>query len=242
LVNSLRRHESVPPAEPAQAVHDQPLTTLRRLDARLGFTLIELLVVIAIIAILAAMLLPALSSGRQRALNTACKSNLHQIGLAFKMYAEDCNTLYPQSGTLLPWPADSWVHMLYAYAPTTNVFHCPADRTSPFSYFNGMRAAYIAAGNQMVAVNVKKIMFPVAYVLSGDTVSDPATVFKPNDSDKDDATQNCVGGALNGSPFVAWQVHSKGQNVLFDDGHAKWFKGYNAGEMTFRYDSIARWK
>ena len=207
-----------------------------------GFTLIELLVVIAIIAILAAMLLPALANGKQKALTTACISNLHQVGVAMKMYAEDCNALYPQSGTLLPWPSDSWVHMLYAYAPTTNVFHCPADRTSPFSYFNGIRAAYIAAGKKIVAVNAKRIQYPVAHVLSGDTISGPGSVFKPEDSDKDDASQNCVGGSANGTPAVLWQMHNKGQNILFDDSHAKWFKGYKEGEMTFRYDSISGWK
>src|SRR5258708_37869912 len=68
---------------------------VRQPKARGGFTLIELLVVIAIIAILAALLLPALAKAKEKGRRIVCISNLKQWGLAQNMYVDDNNQVYP---------------------------------------------------------------------------------------------------------------------------------------------------
>ena len=224
------------------------------MDSKRAFTLIELLVVIAIIGILAALLLPALSRAKQKAWTTSCTSNLRQIGLGLRMYADDNQERYPESGGSIAWnridpssPANGWMQQVYSYVQNTNVYHCPGNaqlpmkNRSPFNYFNGVRAAYIAAGGQCAAVNARQILFPAAYVLSGDTI-DNALYFTLDDADKDDYSQNCVGGEVNGTPSVEWKAHNNGKDILFADAHVKWYKGYKPDEMTFRYESIHGWQ
>jgi prepilin-type N-terminal cleavage/methylation domain-containing protein/prepilin-type processing-associated H-X9-DG protein len=196
-----------------------------------GLTLLELLVVLAVLAVLASLLLPALRQARAAAELARCRSQLHQLGLAMSLYADDHAGRLPMAHAEVSWAETNppaWTRPLLPYYQTTNLLTCPSYRRvhlrSPFSYFMGARAAFIEAGGQPASVMLSRVQFPAQYVISGDC----NFPFPAGDADPDNYTEDTL--------FGTNRLGHGGQvNLLHADTHVAAARHFDPGAMTYSF-------
>lgn len=113
-------------------------------SGKTGFTLIELLVVIAIIAILAAILFPVFAKAREKARQTSCLSNMKQLGLGIKMYAQDYDEsrvpgwIWPSNPAIADAERRTWRSLILPYVKNRQVYVCPSNDETVQTMWNAL--------------------------------------------------------------------------------------------------------
>jgi len=186
---------------------------------RKGFTLIELLVVIAIIAILASILFPVFARAREKARQTACLSNMKQIGLSLQMYAQDYDETYPryQFGA---GPDYFWRDGILPYVKNSQLFTCPSRRTTGWNGTYGASSSsygFNCSGKGYDGQSMAYGEDPSRTIIVGESYN--VHKYSPY-YDLALTVAQCV--RMSNDNTSNSPPHNGGENDVYADGHAKW--------------------